>query len=302
MKSPAKPERKKAPRKPAGNNPAGSKRAKPSGAKGSKASRAPAYTLPRRLTVWLGCAVLLTALILFPVSNGFTRWLEVGTGVLGLVAFLAWVWPYRLVRWSLLAILVAVALFLIWPGRDNYDRIHLREETARAMRRFEGVRYWEGGEGGYGIDGPGLVRRGAIDASLSYGLRSLNPELVRRALKIWWSDGSPRNTHPGGRGQARRITHTKAIRNFSDIVLFPGDFALLDGREPMAYLGHHRWLWADPRQGKVVLLRGEARKPSSILTPAPAIKPAEPTPFDRPASMMRWRVLESRRREGPRAW
>ncbi len=258
--------------------------------------------LPRSLAVLLGCVVLLTALILYPNSNAFIRQAEVALATVGLLALLVWIWPWRWVRWSVLSLLAVSGIFLLMPGRNNYDRLLLREETARAMRRFEGVRYREGGEGRYGIDGPGLVRRGIIDASLASGLRTLNPELVRRAIKIWWSDGSPRTTHPGGRSQARRITQTKLLRTFSDIVLFPGDFALLNGKEPMAYLGHHRWLYADPRQGKVVLLHGPVTPPSSILVPRPPLKIAEPTPFDHPAALMRWRVLESRRLERPRPY
>lgn len=245
------------------------------------------------------CALLWGALCLHPVSNDGVRLAELILLGATLLGALLLGWRYGWLRALLLLLYIAVTTFWLMPGRDNYDRLALREEAARAMRRYEGVPYRASGEGIYGIDGAGLLRRGAIDATFLYGLRTLNPALVRRAAEIWWGDGTPRELSPSGRSQARRITQIKAIHLFNDAILFPGDFALLNGKQPISYLGYHRWLLADADRGKVVLLEGKAIKPISVLA-TPVKVSAEGTPLDRPATLMRWRVLEPRRMERPR--
>ena len=138
-----------------------------------------------------------------------------------------------------------------------------------------------------GIDCSGLVRRGMIDGTFLYGVRTLNPYLLRQAIRLWWRDVSARDMEAGARGNAKKITEEKALALVNDKNLHPGDFAVTsDGLHALAYLGDHVWIEADP--GEMKVLRVNPRTTKSDW-------------FRQPVSILRWRLLETPYRAGSRA-
>ena len=242
-------------------------------------SPAPRWATRRlALLCWGGGVLILAADLLYPVSTGYTRMVAAVLAIalpLGLLV-LGWRWPWF--RWPLLAVLAAVGVFAVAPGRSAYDRIALRDETVRALLRYEGARYVWGGETGLGIDCSGLVRRGAIDALFLQGVRTVNPLLVRKAVSFWWTDSSARDLGAGAGGKAQRLHEVKAIAGMDDSRLHPGDFAVTrSGIHTLAYLGDGFWLEADPEARKVIRVAGRTGKGEW---------------FTSPVALMRWHHLE----------
>jgi len=243
--------------------------------------------LSNPLLLWCLGLFLLLGLMAFPISANLTRLVEVILfGALAAGA-LALCWTRRILRWALVALYVGCAVFVLLPGHTDYDRIALRQETARALLRYEGTRYYGGGKGFLGIDGSGLVRRGIIDALFLHGVRHLNPWLVRRAALVWWTDLSARELGSGARGRTRLIKEVPAIKGMDESHLDPGDFAITrSGVQAFAFLGNHHWIEADPQLGKVIQV--DARSAAASGNPW----------FQEPVSIHRWRMLDLERRVG----
>ncbi len=240
-----------------------------------------ALTRRNAVLLWFAGLALLILLWLYPVSDSATRTLSLillfvlPLGLIGL-----W-WRTAVLRWGLVAILLLLGGYWFLPGRTSFDRPALREETARALRRYEGVRFWSDGEGHYGVDGPGLVRRGIIEATFLHGLHTLNPWLLRRSVAFWWSDLSTAELLPSARGAARRYTVVKSLRELNPAVLYPGDFVVTgDRRYALSYIGNQRWLFPDPESGRVIVIN--LRDTSHPIA-------------DTTVSLMRWRILEAPR-------
>ena len=236
--------------------------------------------LSRRTAIllWVVGFCWLVAIVLYPVSTGLTR--AAGATLAGLLALglLGLWWRYRFLRWPLLGLYGIIGVFAVLPGREQYDRLALRQEVAQALGRYEGVKYVWGGENFLGIDCSGLVRRGTIDGTFVFGVRTLNPLLVRKAVGFWWHDVSAREMGLGAGRTARKVTEEKSITTLNDKNLHPGDFAITSsGIHAVAYLGDHLWLEADPGEGKVVRVNASGTKNSW---------------FRVPISVMRWRYLE----------
>jgi len=230
------------------------------------------------ILLWVVALLWLVALILYPVSNALTR--AAGAGLVGVLAagLLALCWRYRVLRWTLLGLYGIVTAFFAIPGRADYDRAALRQEIAEALQRYEGVRYYWGGENFRGIDCSGLIRRGTIDGTFLYGLRTLNPLLARKAVAFWWCDRSAREMAAGAGKTARKVVEEKSLIILNDKNLHPGDFAITqDGAHALAYLGNHTWLEADPAEGKVIRVNTRATK--------------NPW-FGEQISVLRWRFLD----------
>jgi len=242
------------------------------------------FTRRNAVLLWFAGVLWFVALLVYPISLGLTRAAEAGLAG-GLAAgLLALWWRYRWLRWSLLAVYVLVAGFLAMPGREEYDRPALRQEIVKALQRYEGVRFDMGGEGFLGIDCSGLVRRGTIDGTFVYGIRTMNPLLVRKAVVIWRHDTSAREMGTGAGGAARRIREEKSITSLNPALLHPGDFAITsDGVHALAYLGDNLWLEADPSAGKVIRVNARSTK--------------NPW-FQHKVSIMRWRFTDAPFRAG----
>ncbi|MEI6561779.1 MAG: NlpC/P60 family protein [Verrucomicrobiota bacterium] len=236
------------------------------------------------IQLWAAGVCFLAALVLYPLSLGWIR--ATGAALMGLLAagLLGLCWPYRFLRWTLLGVYIALALFAALPGSTDYDRAALRQEVAQALQRYEGVRYVWGGEGCWGIDCSGLVRRGMIDGTFLYGARTLNPYLLRQAIRLWWHDVSAQDMQLGARGNAKKITEEKSLALLNDKNLHPGDFAITsNGVHALAYLGDHVWIEADPGEMKVLQVNARTAKNDWLRVPV---------------SILRWRLLEAPYRGG----
>lgn len=230
------------------------------------------------ILLWIAGLCWLLGVMLYPVSIGLTRAMGVALSAVLIVGLLLLWWRYRVLRWTLLGLCIAVALFSALPGRADYDRPALRQEVVHALQRYEGVRYVGGGENFLGIDCSGLVRRGTIEGTFVYGIRTLNPLLVREAALLWWRDMSARDMALGAGRKARKVAEEKSIATLNDKIVHPGDFAITsNGIHALAYLGDHVWLEADPGERKVIRFDARTAKNNWVRTPI---------------SVLRWRLLD----------
>jgi hypothetical protein len=212
----------------------------------------------KRTALWFGWFFAWAILVLtwlYPGSTGWSRALFlVDIAALYLTSLLL---ALRRPVWRgfLLGLLTLAALFLCLPGRQ-YARADLRRSAATCMTSYAGTRYRWGGEGWFGIDCSGLVRRGMIEADLRQGLRTFDPQLVRRGIDLWWHDCSARQLGESYRSVTRQLFTVTSI-NLTDPARFlPGDMAVTeDGSHVMAYLGNSTWIEAHPDPGKVIMVK-----------------------------------------------
>ena len=136
--------------------------------------------------LWLAFLGFLVALALFPVSYRSTRLASLGLGLALWVGLIALTWRWHLVRFVLLGITFLIAGFFLLPAHGRPSVETLRTDYLTGLRRYEGVRYYWGGETARGIDCSGLVRRGLIDALFWRGIRTFHPGVVREAFSLWW--------------------------------------------------------------------------------------------------------------------
>lgn len=188
----------------------------------------PVLALSRALLLF--AVVLLVALYLYPVSNRYTR-----AGGLVLIFFmwagaLVLCWRWKGVRYALLGLTALLAGFLALPGRATPGAAVLRADYAAAMRGYEGVEYYWGGEGARGIDCSGLIRRGLVNAQLSRGVRNFDPELVRRGLALWWNDTTARVLGEAPPGVTTHVLDAPSLNALDHSLLLPGDLAVKIGR------------------------------------------------------------------------
>ncbi len=253
-----------------------------------KTAAAPSFQarwLTRRTAcgLWVFALLWWIGLAAYPPGTVGTRWSGLLLAASLAAGAVALSWRIRYLRWTLLSLAAVGAVFWMLPGRSQYDRLSLRAQTARALLRYEGARYCRGGESVFGIDAPGLLRRGVIDAAFLEGWRTANPWLFHKAAALWWRDSSILDLGNGARGLARRIAQAPSLKGFDDANLHPGDFAVTEGglqSHAMAYLGEHLWIEADPETGTVLRINARA-------TDNPW--------FGRPVSILRWRFLEAPR-------
>ena len=201
---------------------------------------------------------VVVVLLLTPERTLLTRAGLVG-GTVGLVATSLFLfWRKKVLRWTIIAVVAAVAILFCLPGRPaNADS--LREANVRGLRQFLGVRYVWGGETPLGIDCSGLVREGIVRGELMEGLRTLNGGLLREAAWIWWNDCSARELGQGYRGRTRLMFRAASINGLDHGRLRPGDFAVTaDGTHTLAYIGEGQWIEAVPGDHVIILRAGQA--------------------------------------------
>jgi hypothetical protein len=79
---------------------------------------------------------------------------------------------------------IAFSLFLILPGNPA-DHKMLQTAYIRELQRNEGTTYLWDSENYLGIDSSELVRQELVQANSKLGLKTLNPTLVRKGIKLW---------------------------------------------------------------------------------------------------------------------
>jgi hypothetical protein len=224
---------------------------------------------------WGGSALALVFLTAHPVNGGVVRllWLLALASTLAISALL-----WRRSRWVYAALAFVVVIpttMLLLPGRA-FSRASLRAASVDALRSFEGTRYVWGGEGRLGIDCSGLVRQALIRSSLREGISSLNGDLIRSAVALWWFDSSARALRDEYRGTTTLLLEAPSVNTVPTELLAPGDFAVIsDGVHVLAFLGGHSWIEADPDLGRVVVVDA----PSSNRW------------FGVPVHVLTWRIL-----------
>jgi cell wall-associated NlpC family hydrolase len=230
-----------------------------------------------RILLWFLALALWVSVWLFPLSTMLTR--TAGVVLLAVVwlGAIGLSWQRRGVRWTLLGITGLGAAFLASPARSSVSAETLRADYVAALRRYDGVPYFWGGESPRGIDCSGLIRRGLVDGLFLRGVRMLDPGLVRGALSLWWHDTTARALDEQHDGLTVAVTETARLSTFDHGSLLPGDLAVTrNGIHIMVYLGDKVWIEADPQEDRV-------------------ISEAMPSPrnwFQIPMRIMRWSVLQ----------
>jgi len=224
--------------------------------------------------LWPCLLALYLAVLRYPISTLYTRAGSVGLLVALWAGLLVLLWRHRSVRFTLLGVTAAAAIFLALPIGMPASAEQLRADYTASLRRYDGVIYVWGGENAQGIDCSGLVRRGLINALSVRGLRTFNPSLLRQALVLWWNDTTASSL---GAGEGTVPVQRVPSLNAADAApLLPGDLAVtLGGAHIMAYLGEHQWIEADPQASQVL----------TITTPAKEYW------FNTPMNIVRWKAL-----------
>lgn len=229
------------------------------------------------LFLWVLAAGLLAALIYYPVETMKLRAALVGLAAFVWFGFMVITWRRRFVRGLMVLITTICAAFLLLPERESYDRDALTKEYLAALQRYEGAPYVWGGEKLWGIDCSGLMRRALGDALIVQGVRTLNPALIRQAVRLWWGDTTASNLGQG-RGGAKFLFETPSINTLDHAQIRPGDMAVTQsGVHILGYLGDRTWIEADPAAQKVLI----AAAPSEAVLW-----------FKGPMKMVRWEILE----------
>jgi len=205
--------------------------------------------------LWISTFILWIAAWLYPVSTSMTRLGGVILFALVWIGLIALQWKQRPVRWFLLGLTAAAALFLAWPGKPSPPPETLRNAYLQGMARYSGCTYYWGGESPKGIDCSGLMRRGMIDSLCLEGLRHFQPSLVREAIDLWWHDCTAEGFMNGYRGLTTPVLDTPSLNVLDHSLIRPGDMAVTtSGVHVLAYVGENRWIEADPSVGRVLTL------------------------------------------------
>ncbi len=207
--------------------------------------------------------------------------IRAATVIFGILTVFGLLFAVRKKQWiftTLSSLCVIVLIFLALPTRPPQHRVELRTAYINAMRSYLNCPYMWGGEGRFGIDCSGLMRRGLEDALVRQGLVGFNPLLIRQGLSLWWHDTTAREMGRGYKGRTRLIATCPSLNEFDHSQLQPGDMAVTtSGVHVMAYLGNGQWIAADPSPGKVVTF---------------TIPEKENSYFSTPMNLVRWRILE----------
>ena len=174
-------------------------------------------------------------------------------------------------------VIAAVGLLIAaWPA-SPVNEPALRAAIVARWRAYDGIRYVWGGEGRFGIDCSGLMRRGLIEAEVQQGFRHENPALLRAAFSFWWYDETAKEMGLGARGFTRVIGQAESLNALPPDHLLPGDLAVTrDGMHVLGYAGNGVWIEADPSEGKVI----EVQLPSKSHW------------FNTPVTLVRWTAME----------
>ena len=229
-----------------------------------------------RWLLWLAAVSLFVGVWLFSVSTRFTRFAGLVLFVVVWFDLVSLVWKTRVARFAMLGITATAVIFLLLPGRAQRDEAALRSGYVAGLLRYEGDRYFWGGESPRGIDCSGLIRRGLIDSLFLRGVRTLDPGLVRHALWLWWHDCTARELGEG-HGMTTPLLETPSINALDHAQISPGDIAVTaNGIHIIAYLGGNRWIEADPDWQRVLIISA----------------PSEDNPWLRqPMKIVRWNIF-----------
>jgi hypothetical protein len=199
----------------------------------------------------------------FPVR--VLTWSAVAVALIGSVIVF---WNRPVLRWSLLGLYAAVALFLAWPSHRAVDRSSLQSKYCAALKSYLGCRYVWGGQGYFGIDCSGLMQKGMMDALATRGMSSLDPALLRNSFSLYWQRTTAMVIGQGFSGRTVPVTTCSSLNALDYSLVQPGDMAVTAlGDHVMAYLGNRTWIAADPEVGKVTTFTIPEPKNAYFFTP-----------------------------------
>jgi cell wall-associated NlpC family hydrolase len=207
------------------------------------------------------------------VRFGFV--LAMGMLLVGTI-FLTWrkVW----IRNSILIIYGLGTLFLICPYHSSHNSNALRTSYIGALNSYRECKYVWGGEGRFGIDCSGLIRRSWVDATVKEGVLTLNPRLVRTGASVWWNDTTAAVIGTGYSDRTHLIVKADSINQLDHSLLLPGDLAVTaHGIHILAYLGNRQWISADPSAAKVIINNAEDKTNGYLFGPV---------------HILRWKLLD----------
>ena len=234
-------------------------------------------------TFWVVALIVFAASALYPIGTKATRLIALLSFAFLWLGLSVFFWRYRVLRWVVPGVTIAVGIFLMLPGRPASQQ-SLREKYVGCLKRYEGVLYVWGGENAVGIDCSGLIRRGLMDALFLEGVKTFNPGLVRESIKLWWYDttarvlGEANGPTVAVTAPAKGPLETPSINLLDHAKLLPGDLAVTtSGIHVLAYLGDQQWIEADPGVGRVVLAKA----------------PSQDNPWlSSPVNIVRWKLLQ----------
>lgn len=224
--------------------------------------------LPTFLTM-----LLFVVMWLQPISSRATRLALLSLGCIAAVLVVRL--PARRGHSAILAAVACVPpVFAILPGRA-VDPAFLRTLSVQEATSYLGVRYVWGGESPFGIDCSGLARRGLINTYMLQSVRTLNPELLRAGLFLWWTDCTARDLGDAYLGFTHHVLSLPSLSAPLPPEVLPGDLAITaSGVHVLLYVGGGSWLQADPSANRVIL-----------------VTPPEPNPWlSVPVRIVRWTI------------
>ncbi|HBC88166.1 MAG TPA: hypothetical protein DCZ94_14545 [Lentisphaeria bacterium] len=228
-------------------------------------------------SLWISVLILTVFIWFYPVNISILRYFLILALPFLLCGVSVFIWRRKRIRYLPFIITVIIVIFILIPGRSR-NKERLRIQYARCLEKYEGVRYIWGGETFLGIDCSGLVRKGLIDALFYEGIQTLNPELIRNSLFLWWNDCSARSLKEGYRNLTTPLFDAESVNSIKTDQLEVGDIAVTsDGVHVLAYLGNNSWIEADPGIRKVIK----------------AETPVKDNPwFEMKIKVLRWNILK----------
>lgn len=200
--------------------------------------------------VWGVLSVVLALLLALPMRSTMIRLAMAVLFSLIAIGLLAITWKTKGIRHGLLALFLAVTVFVSLPYKPKRDIAALRDLYVSKLKGYDGTRYVWGGENHLRIDCSGLVRIALADALFEYSLRRMDPSALRSGFYLWWHDSNAVDL-----GKATSV-HTILLGDGSLAKLsasknqLTGDLAVTQaGSHVLVYLGGDVWIEAEPAVG-----------------------------------------------------
>ncbi len=230
----------------------------------------------RHAILWAGPLLLAISVWVVPITSAWIKTVQLALLTSWVVAGLMTLRSRKIfLSLALLALTIVITLFAL-PGHKPFPSAALREKFCSSLQRYEGTRYWWGGENAVGIDCSGLIRRGMMDAALGESLSRLDGGLLRASADLWWHDCSAEALGAGYRGYTTPVTTAKSLNTLDSTLLYKGDLAIAGGGSHiLAYLGDRRWIQADPVAERVII----------------ETSPSKNIWFSGPVQIVRWKWL-----------